>query len=64
MKKYFAASQEDAIELMMEPEIKNASMAPIPAAVLLIRTENIKERVPTTTDTNQPSPKIIRMYCH
>ena len=62
--KYLADSHEETIVLKMEPEMRAASMIPIPAAVLRIRTDNINERVPTTTATNQTSPKSIKINLH
>ncbi len=62
--KYLADSHDEIIVLKMEPETRAASMIPIPAAVLRIRTDNINESVPTTTDTNQASPKSINKNFH
>ena len=62
--KYLADSHDEIIVLKMEPETRAASMIPIPAAVLRIRTDNINESVPTTTATNQTSPKSIKINFH
>ena len=62
--KYLADSHDETMVLSMEPEMRAASIIPIPAAVLRIRTDNINERVPTTTATNQTSPKSIKRNFH
>ena len=62
--KYLADSHEETIALKIEPEIRAASIIPIPAAVLRIKTEIINESVPTTTATNQTRPKSIKINFH
>lgn len=62
--KYLADSHEETIALKIDPEIRAANIIPIPAAVLRIKTEIINESVPTTTATNQTSPKSIKINFH
>ena len=58
--KYLADSHDEIIVLKMEPETRAASMIPIPAAVLRIRTDNIKESVPTTTAQTRQAQSPLR----
>jgi len=64
MKRYLADSQEETILLKMAPEIRHASITPIPAAVLLINTDSINDKVAATRETNQAKPNSINIYCH
>src|SRR5437763_2924 len=48
--------------LKIAPEMSAASITPIPAAVLRIRTDSMNDNVPTTMATNQTNPKSISKY--
>ena len=62
--KNLADSHDETILRKIAPVNNAASMTPIPVAVLFINTDNIRDNVPTTTQTTQTNPKSIKIYCH